>query len=423
MTIRDIAQLIAANQGMGQTESEIFLAAIIDTILEGLQRDRQVKLKGFGTFKLTSVKERESVNVNTGERITISEHDKITFTPDNVMRDTINKPFAQFETVTLADGVSFADTEDETLKDETEENAEETPAVIEETPAIEETPVVIEENPVIEEEHATEQDITISSLYEHDETEDISQNADNTSTSEENKGESDESDENDDESEVSKEYKENDDNINNDEDETVDDDQTDDESGSRCSLKCVLITLLMVVLIIASFILGFLASHYNWFALNLAKAETIECPIDTTTQEVADKDTTAITNEVQAPTQTGDAAENNKANISAPKAENASATTTSAKAEPSHSKPALSEEEETAEKYNEADIRIRTGAYNIIGIENTITATKGQTITSISKAYLGQDMECYIEAVNGGIKELNGGEKIKIPKLQLKKKH
>ena len=108
-TLKDIAKLLVQKHELKQRDAEMFMTAFVDTVLDGLKTDRQVKIKGFGTFKVTAVRERESVNVNTGERVLISGHDKISFTPDAVMRDIVNKPFAQFETVILADGVNFDD--------------------------------------------------------------------------------------------------------------------------------------------------------------------------------------------------------------------------------------------------------------------------------------------------------------------------
>ncbi|MDY4752743.1 MAG: HU family DNA-binding protein, partial [Prevotella sp.] len=108
-TLKDIAKILVQKHELKQRDADLFVSAFVETILEGLRNDRQVKIKGFGTFKVTAVRDRESVNINTGERVVISGHDKISFTPDAVMRDIVNKPFAQFETVVLADDVNFDD--------------------------------------------------------------------------------------------------------------------------------------------------------------------------------------------------------------------------------------------------------------------------------------------------------------------------
>ena len=108
-TVKDIARIIAARHGLTNAEAEIFMQMIVEVINDGLLQDRQVKIKGFGTFKLQTVKERTSVNVNTGEKVVIREHDKVSFTPDNVMKDIINKPFAHFETVAVDDDSPLLD--------------------------------------------------------------------------------------------------------------------------------------------------------------------------------------------------------------------------------------------------------------------------------------------------------------------------
>ena len=107
ISIQDMAQAIAARHGLSQHDAEVFVSALFDVANAGLHEEKIVKVKGLGTFKVIGVRERESVNVNTGERVVIESHGKITFTPDTVMRDLVNKPFAQFETVVLNDGVDL----------------------------------------------------------------------------------------------------------------------------------------------------------------------------------------------------------------------------------------------------------------------------------------------------------------------------
>ena len=103
ISVQDMARAIVGKYGLEQRDAEDFVSAFFDLINEGLHREKAVKVKGLGTFKVIDVRERESVNVNTGERVVIESHGKITFTPDSVMRDLVNKPFAQFETVVLND--------------------------------------------------------------------------------------------------------------------------------------------------------------------------------------------------------------------------------------------------------------------------------------------------------------------------------
>ena len=155
ITLQDIVNLFSQKQGIGKKEADLIVRTMFDLIEEALKTENYVKIKGFGTFKLTEVDARESVNVNTGERFEIQGHSKISFTPDTTMKDLINKPFAHFETVILNDGVELEDTPTEEVV-EAPEMVEETPAIVEATPAIaEETPVVVEET-IIEETPATE---------------------------------------------------------------------------------------------------------------------------------------------------------------------------------------------------------------------------------------------------------------------------
>lgn len=102
-TVKDIAKILASRHKLKGADAERFLQQMVEVINAGLLSDRVVKIKGFGTFKLQAVKDRASVNVNTGERVVIEGHDKVTFTPDSVMKEIINKPFAQFETVVIDD--------------------------------------------------------------------------------------------------------------------------------------------------------------------------------------------------------------------------------------------------------------------------------------------------------------------------------
>ena len=158
ITLQDLINLFGEKQGMSKKDAELFVRSLFDLIEEALATEKYVKVKGFGTFKLTEVDSRESVNVNTGERIEIQGHTKVSFTPDTTMKDLINKPFAHFETVILNDGVEFEDTPVEVP--ETLDTPEviapvvETPEVVE-VPAPEETPEVI----VVQEETPEEKDV------------------------------------------------------------------------------------------------------------------------------------------------------------------------------------------------------------------------------------------------------------------------
>ena len=134
ITIQDIIELLAEKHGMNKKDAEAFVKEIFDLIEEALASEKYVKVKGLGTFKLTEVESRESVNVNTGERFQIQGHNKISFTPDTTMKDLINKPFAHFETVILNENTQLEDTKIEMEgEDDKEENTEE---IISSTPEI-----------------------------------------------------------------------------------------------------------------------------------------------------------------------------------------------------------------------------------------------------------------------------------------------
>ena len=157
ITLQDLINLFSEKQGMNKKDAEVFVRTMFELIEEALATEKYVKIKGFGTFKLTEVDSRESVNVNTGERIEIQGHTKISFTPDATMKDLINKPFSHFETVILNEGVELEDTPMETSEEIVQEEIisetilTEEPAIMEEPqpePLVE-TP--IEEEPIVEE--------------------------------------------------------------------------------------------------------------------------------------------------------------------------------------------------------------------------------------------------------------------------------
>ena len=185
ITLQDLINLFGEKQGMSKKDAELFVRSLFDLIEEALATEKYVKVKGFGTFKLTEVDSRESVNVNTGERIEIQGHTKVSFTPDTTMKDLINKPFAHFETVVLNDGVEFEDTPVE-VPDTLDDTPEVIVPVVETTevveiPVPEEIPeeevapeiVVTEEVPVQEEATLEEPQPTITEVAEEEKPESI----------------------------------------------------------------------------------------------------------------------------------------------------------------------------------------------------------------------------------------------------------
>ena len=448
LTIKDLAEILVQKHQLDSRSAEAFINAVIETIHEGLKNDRVVKVKGFGTFKLTAVRERESINVNTGERVVISGHDKVSFTPDAVLRDLVNKPFAQFDTVVLADGVDFEDmpeveTEDADIA--AEEAAEipvqeEAKAVSEQVeqveqepePAPEPEPVVVpvaepepevEVEPVAEDEPeadpepepAVEEPVVEEPVAEDPQPEEpVEPEAPATPEVEEEEQEMPESPEVPEipetpevtetptkEPEPEPEQEE-------EQEDYISQFYEDEESDSK---RMFLIYAIIVNVVVAAlfFVFGYYARSSN--LLGIEKEPVVETPAapaveqpDTTKQKAVEPAAPAETTEEPAVEKTEEKPVEESKPVAEPKKEE---------------KPEAKVEQTS--KYDN-DPRVRTGAYRIVGVANTVTVKSGQTIKSISKAYLGPGMECYVEAFNGGITELKEGQTIKIPKLQHKKK-
>lgn len=367
-TIRDIAKILVERHKMKTGVAEEFLQMLVEVINEGLVQDRIVKIKGFGTFKLQEVKERKSVNVNTGESVVIAAHDKVSFTPDSVMRDLVNKPFAQFETVIVGD-----------------ENPKDVAAAAFQSVVEAEAPVEkAAETPEIKEtEEAKESEVKPAEGAEEPEADKPVEKLAEEPKADEPKSEE----------PVKEEYDFDDDEKENDNDEGEEEEEEETSSSRRW-----LYILAGIVLALACFALGYLASHHELFekADEVPAKPAVEAKSQDTVTTTPASDTLAP---VQAPVATPAQAETPE-----PKAEEAAETQA----------PDMS-------KYN-SDPRVKYGAYIIIGTETTVKVLKGQTLKGISKAYLGPDMECYVEAYNGGIKTVKEGDKVLIPKLQLKKK-
>lgn len=484
-TLKDIAKVLVAKHQLKQRDAEIFVNAIVDTVLEGLQADRIVKIKGFGTFKLTAVRDRESVNVNTGERIIVTGHDKISFTPDAVMRDMVNKPFAQFDTVVIGDEVKFDDIQDEaedavevadniveetvevaeeaveTAEDIVENVAEKTEEAAESVAEIVEAPMakpaMLVEMPVQETVEETEEETVPETIEETQEEtpEVISEKEEIAEVKEEIAALKEEM------TEVKEE------NIEVEEEKKVaetgkkrpvlnehgfiiePEEDDDDDNGSNCKKVFILYAIVANILIAAlAFVMGYLCCSNGWLKFGperVPEQEPEEVVLDSAEMaRVAKID--SIRNAAMGNVAKTDSAEkkpaaNDPASLAKLKEENKPAETKQTPAQkPAEAKPAATQKPaevkptEAQKKDSkvaanipnqsayEKDARVRTGAYYIIGTQETVKVRTGQTLKSISKYYLGEGMECYIEVYNGGVKEVTEGQTLKIPKLQLKKK-
>lgn len=407
VSISELASKLMEKHGLKRTEAELFIRQFVGVINDGLKNDKSVKVKGLGTFKVQAVSARKSVDVNTGEAIVIEGRDKISFTAEAVMRDLVNAPFAQFETVIVNDGVDFSeiDAKHETDNTEAEESAQ---AVVEQATTVEPKPAV-EPEPIVEPEPAPAIEPEPTPAVEPEPT--IVEPAtvvEPTPTAEPTPV-VDDSDSDADELEAkSKSYKN-----------TI--------IVLASSLACV------VILAVAGFVYMFSQiekrdnriAHLETQTATLADRmmKTHMSPTPAANQSAAndEADNILAANEQKIEAAQKADKENNLKTAEAkpePKAEPKAATKPTAEAKAPAAKPAPSIPSQSA---YDKDPRVRTGAYVITGIANTITVKAGQTMSSLSKTYLGPGMECYLEAVNGGNRELKAGEKIKIPALKTKK--
>ena len=444
-TIQQLAEILVKKNGLNEKEAQDFVVAIFEIVKEGLEQDKLVKIKGFGTFKIIDIDPRASINVNTGERVLIEGHQKITFTPDAVMKEMVNRPFSQFETVILNDGVDLSEIdrtynfepdnntgveESETEQDntqETQDNTQDTQDTQAEV-STEKTTIVEEPEPTIVEtteepeptivETTEEPEPTIVETTEEPETtivETTEEPEPPTITSEEvpareavADGPCDQEEDDDDD------------------DDTASPDVFDDDSETSGSYwKWVVAAVVCLILMAAAAYGGYMfgleegkhqekKSQIADYAAQLDKQTAELRKQRLANQEQALADTSATAKKVADTSATAQ-----KVADTSPTKKEVSATspaTQSATSTPSA--------EEDYSRYNTSDVRIRTGAYIIVGIDKTVTAQEGQTIGKIAQSQLGPGMSCYVEAVNG-MKEntvLKKGTRIKIPKLRHKKK-
>ena len=409
VSITELASKLMEKHGLKRTEAELFIRQFVGVINDGLKNDKSVKVKGLGTFKVQAVSARKSVDVNTGEAIVIEGRDKISFTAEAVMRDLVNAPFAQFETVIVNDGVDFSEIDAKNQADNTEAK-EPTPAV-EPTPVAEPEPAVVEPAPAAEPEPtvepapAAEPEPTVEPAPVAEPEPAV---VEPTPIVEPTPAV---------------------------EDSDSDTDELEAKSKSYKNTIIVLASSLACVVILA--VVGFVymfsqiekrdnrIAHLETQTATLADRmmKTHMSPAPAANQPAAndEADNILAANEQKIEAAQKADKENNLKTAEAkpePKAEPKAATkpTAEAKAHAAKSAPSI-----LSQSAYDKDPRVRTGAYVITGIANTVTVKAGQTMSSLSKTYLGPGMECYLEAVNGGNRELKAGEKIKIPALKTKK--
>lgn len=401
LTIQDIAKVLSDRKGLSKNDASNFVNGMFDIIQQALERDMVVKVKGFGTFKIIDVDPRESVNVNTGERVLIEGHNKITFTPDQLLKEIVNKPFSQFETVVLNEGVDFAE--------DTTSEAYVTPGVkaasmplvdfVDEDPSFE-NPIPLGENTVAEAPTPDAEPMPVEASVPVVESEPVSSPASMVVEAPV--------------AEVS-ETPANEESVEDSEEDSVYEDE-EEGSGSRKWLRPTVALLLGLGV---GYLLG------NYFPMKGEQpVEAPKSPVEMPKTVVED---TLVVDSI-------------KAAVSAPEAEQPAepivekpveAPKPEVKAEETKPvetvKPAAVAPKPVApevDKYAAMDARVRTGAYRIVGTEKVVKVKEGDNIRRIAQRTLGPDMECYLEVYNGlkATSPLKIGQEIKIPKLQLKKK-
>lgn len=409
--VNDFARELSEKYGLSLGDASDFVSAMFDVVKEELDgADSSVKIKGFGTFKVSAVGARASVDVNTGERIIIDGRNKISFTPEVLLRDRVNRPFVQFETVVLNDGVDFSEIEEES-EEELDSVSETEPQGVQlsptaptsqptdqstDQPAPAEQPQGVQLSPTAPTSQSTDHyssSETASKAVNTEEHRDVARRlmTPKTETIEEDSEELDDKT-------------------------TATAPEADDEGIviGGCRQRSPRI---MYVLTIASFIILVSLGIGMYFLYQ--RIEEKNHVIDRLESRLYAQQQAAERADAQPAVAVKDTIVSNDSLRAAEKAKKdsiaASKSAAEAKASQSSAAPSTAT---TPSDYN-YDTRVRTGAYIIVGVAKTVTVQPGQTLASISKAYLGEGMECYVEVLNNR-HSVKAGEKLKIPQLKLK---
>ena len=398
-SITQLATILVKKNGISNDEALKFVTAIFDIVKEGLETDKLVKIKGFGTFKIIDVDPRESVNVNTGERVLINGHQKITFPPDSVMKEMVNRPFAQFETVVLNDGVDFSDIDKLSNINENIDKQEETQEELQE---------IIQEEEEKKEEGEKEErkeevhDITPQESSNND---DVVRNQTTISPTKELAETS--------TKETAEETSEK--QIEEPAEDPIED--FDKEENSHNFTTILLSIASCLLLMAASAYIGYLygieEGRHQEKTSQISKYSTY---LDKQNEELRTK---RLAEEAKATKE----AEKTKNDTTKQTAKDNKTDTTTNNKPKENNKTKEDNNDDNFSKYDTMDARVRTGAYVIVGIDKYIIVREGQTVGKIAKALLGPGMSCYIEVLNGVTENepLKEGTKIKIPKLRHKK--
>lgn len=424
--IKDLARFLVEKHGIKLADAELFISLMTEIINEGVHRERQVKIKGLGTFKLTSVSSRESIDVNTGERIVIEGRDKLSFTPDNAMKELVNQPFSQFETIVVNDGVEL---EDE-YKDQVEETApaEEKKEIVEEK-AVEEIELPREE-PVEPIAVVSEMSAETMSVKEEKQEDKVQENMSETNVSEVEQIETAQETIETASDNVAKAEEETLESSPEKEDEPVveetdrrenDIEDTENIATANTPHKSSYMKPLVVGFVALFVVLiGTICFMFMKLCQQNEQIYNFKAEVQTLQMELLKKQYSTMKgcSKVMKPIAVAEKpapAEEKKPTSVAEKPISVTEKSTSVA-----EKPVSSKEEDAYEALNKSDARVRTGAYRIVGVKQVVKVKRGQTLSSISRLYLGPGMECYIEVMNKN-KELKEGDRVKIP--ELKRKH
>ena len=493
-SLNTLGKLLADKSGLSQVEAELFIRKMFDVCNQGLDADKQVKIKWLGTFKVQATKDRESINVNTGERFTIEGRDKLTFTPDNILKEIVNKPFAQFETVVVNDGVDFDEIDEKFGEEQAEDAPSEVIDFLDEEEAATPNPDVVVTESEKKEEKEDEDELSKQIALEQAKLEKLKQAKLEQEKIQKEKLEKEKQEQEKLEQERLKQEKLEQERLEQEKLEqerleqekleqerleqekleqerleqekleqekleqerlelakqqqalkatvepavpaTNETEEEDEETSNSHHIVIPRYLVVAVCLIVVALIGGM-----GWFAFNYgqmtAQRDHLAMQLSQYHQAPAKK---APANAVAAPlsqeqklrqkaiedsirmAKTAEAVKlAEQSDEASDKAENAKQDEAKAKA-----KAAAKDEEKVASKtessaHYDKDVRVRTGAYRIVGVAQTVTVGAGQTLEQISNRYLGSGMECYVEALNG-TGTVKAGQKIKIPKLELKKK-
>lgn len=463
-SLNTLGKLLADKSGLSQVEAELFIRKMFDVCNQGLDADKQVKIKWLGTFKVQATKDRESINVNTGERFTIEGRDKLTFTPDNILKEIVNKPFAQFETVVVNDGVDFDEIDEKFGEEQTEDAPAQVLDFLDEEKTATPNPEVVVIGSEKEKEKEAEDELAKQIAIEQAKLERLKQAQLEQERIQKEKQEQERLEQERLEQEKLEQKRLEQERLEQErlEQEKLElaqqqqalkavvepavpaSDESEEEEEEEESSNSHHIVIPRYLVVAVCLIVVALIGGMGWFAFNYgqmtAQRDHLAMQLNQYHQapakKVPAKPAAAPLSQEQKLRQkamedsirmakTAEAvklAENSdEESANAEKAKQAEA---KAKAEAKEKAKDKAEEKATskiASSQYDKDARVRTGAYRIIGVAQTVTVGVGQTLEQISTRYLGSGMECYVEALNG-TSTVKAGQKIKIPKLELKKK-